>query len=679
MKKNLLKCLLGLSAMLWCLSAAGVEIPTFDKWEVKTPPAGYVGQAVTVAPDTTYPQGRIVAKAVPGEKYIISAVCTVPVEARCDYSLELRLQGVDFNENAVPAFRETVVTAQGASVIVNDGGLPHPAGGLESRRVFRLSKEKLAQSRDGTLELSFYVMGLTRGAFALTGVQLTPCEDDEEGHDPANLSDGGGLIFNEDCTEFFATRPDADMNIEGLKRYMDRYLVARHQIRIVMLNPGAYNNNYGANVGPVMWEGVTFNADGTATDRFGHEVAPATTKMYLHMKGFVDQGINVYKVWIDHLRERGVSPWISLRMNDAHDALTPDEERVDFRKDPDFRIAAYNPGDWHDQAADYEKPEVRDFYTRIMHDYMDTFDADGFEIDWMRFGRNFKHGREIVCAPLLTDMMRDFRKYADELAARRGHPIRLAARVPSRLDHARRLGYDVETWAKEKLIDILIPTNFLWTTDADTPVAEWRRLVGPDILLAPGMERTTDCYVNTGFQGDAAIRRGFAAGWFHRGADMIYLFNHMSMPPDLNSGVMRTVGAAATAEKGDRRHILTFPDFPAQGFSRFSELPVNVSPKTNRAFRLVTGKAPAAGRAAWVVVGFGSPDKGVRPACRLDSRPLEGAARMPPVELGSFIKWAYAWRIPDGALFDDENVVEITNTTDGPLDIRWVEIYIEKE
>ena len=667
--------MLSLLCGLW---TAAVEIPSFDKWEVRTPPAGHVGQAETIAPDGLYPQGRIVVKARAGEKYIISAVCTVPVEAKCDYSLEIRLQGAGFNDKAVPAFREEVTDAQGRVVIVNDGGLPHPAGGLESRRVFRLSQEKLAQSKDGRMLLSFYVMGLAKGTFTLTGVKMEPMEGEEVGHEPAKF-DKGGIIFNEDCTEFFATRPDADMNIDGLKRYMDRYLVARHQIRIIMLNPGAYNNNYGANVGPVMWEGVTFNADGTATDRFGHAVAPATAKMYLHMKGFVDQGINVYKVWIGHLRERGVSPWISLRMNDAHDALTPDEERVDFRKDPDFRIAAYNPGDWHDQAADYEKPEVREFYTQVMHDYMDTFDADGFEIDWMRFGRNFKHGREIHCAPLLTEMMRDFRKYANELAARRGHPIRLAARVPSRLDHAWRLGYDVGTWAKEGLIDILVPTNFLWTTDADTPVAEWRRLVGPDILLAPGIERTADCYVNTGFQGDAAIRRGFAAGWFYRGADMIYLFNHMSMPPDLNSGVMRTVGTQSTAEAGDRRHMLTFPDFPAQGCSRFSELPANIAPNINRAFRLITGRAPAAGRKAWVVVGFASPDNGKRPACRLGSRPLEGAPRMPPVELGSVIKWAHAWQIPDGALFDDENLVELTNTTGAALDVRWLEIYIEEE
>ena len=52
---------------------------------------------------------------------------------------------------------------------------------------------------------------------------------------------------------------------------------------------------------------------------------------------------------------------------------------------------------------------------------------------------------------------------------------------------------------------------------------------------------------------------------------------------------------------------------------------------------------------------------------------------MPPVELSSVIKWAYAWQIPDGALFDDENLVELTNTTGVALDVRWLEIYIEEE
>ncbi|NMA43978.1 MAG: hypothetical protein GX946_11455 [Oligosphaeraceae bacterium] len=669
------------SVYLTAAVSSEVAIPTFDHWEINPPPAGYAGMAEVFPPDRDYPQGRIVAKGAEAEKTFISVFCTVPVETGQEYRLTLDLESGGANEQAVPAFRCTVKNAAGTEVIVNDGGLPKAAiAGYASSRTFVCAENKLASSADGQLRLTFYVMGLKSGSVTLTGAKLVAVGASQKNdHQPAEFPDGrGGLIFNEDCTEFFYSRPAEDMNIEGLKRYMDRYLPHGHQIRIIMLNPGSHNNNFGATSSPVMWEGVTFNADGTATDRFGKKLEPGVTRMYRNMKSFCDNGINVYHVWIDHLRQRGVSPWVSLRMNDAHDAMTPDEERTDHRKDPEFRIAAYNPGDWHDQSSDYEKPEVRQLFLSIMDDYMETFDADGFEMDWMRFGRFFKHGREIVCAPLLTDMMRHFRAKADEMAARRGRPVKIAVRVPPRPDAARRLGYDVQAWADERLFDILIPTNFLWSTDADCPVADWRRIVGSDVLIAPGIERAVNPYVNTGFCGDAAIRRGFAAGWFHRGADMVYLFNHMSMDPDMNDGIMCTVGAPATAEKGARRHPLTFPDFPYIGTSRSSELPAAINPQVTRAFRIPVGKAPAPGRHAWVVAGFNNADAPV-PQCRLNSVLLPQAKRLPPSMLGDFIKKALAWNIPDGILLDDENVVEITNDADKQITANWIEIQISAE
>jgi hypothetical protein len=668
---------------LVCLPAAAsseVAIPTFDQWKVNPPPAGYAGQAEVFPPDQDYPQGRIVAKGVEAEKCVVSAICTVPVETGQEYRLTLEMESGPANEQAVPAFRGTVKDKAGAEVIVNDGGLPKSAIGCASSRTFVYAGNKIASSADGQLTLVFYVMGLKSGSFTLTGAKLVAVGASQENdHQPAEFPDGrGGLIFNEDCTEFFATRPDEDMNIEGLKRYMDRYLPHGHQIRIVMLNPGSHSNNFGAASSPVMWEGVTFNEDGTATDRFGRTLDPGLAKMYRHMRVFCEKGVNVYHVWIDHLRQRGVSPWISLRMNDAHDALTPDAERTDHRKDPEFRIAPYNPGDWHDQGSDYEKPEVRQLFQSIMDDYMETFDADGFEADWMRFGRLFKHGREIICAPLLTDMMRHFRVKADAMAARRGHPVKIAVRVPPRPDAARRLGYDVQTWAAERLIDILIPTNFLWCTDADSPVADWRRIVGSDVLIAPGIERAVNPYGNTEYTGDAPIRRGFAAGWFYRGADMIYLFNHMSMAPDMNDEIMCTAGAPATAEKGSRRHPLMFPDFPYVGTTRISELPATINPRSNRAFRIPAGKAPAPGRQAWVVVGFDTANAPV-PQCRLNSVLLTHVKRMPPLMLGDFIKQPRAWNIPDGTLLDDENVIDITNDTGKPITANWLEIHISAE
>ena len=651
--------------------AAAVEIPDFNTWKIVKIDQR-VGEGRSEAPSEDFPQGRIIFTGLPGN-YAIWASTDVEAAPGQEYHLEVELRSDGVNPDAVAAFRATSTDASGKTVIVTDGGLPKAAAGMTGKRVFVLPGDKIFAG--SPLVLSFYAMKLQQGSFTLTAVRLVPVKH-ETGHTPAEIPEGrGGIIFNEDCTEFFATRPDDEMTVEGAKAYIDRYLPNRHQIRLMMLNPAAYDNNFGGKSCPVMWEGVTFNADGSATDRFGRKIDPYRARMLARMKSMADRGINIYHLWIDHLRERGVSPWISLRMNDAHDALTPDAERIGLKRDPGNRIAPYNPDDWHDQALDYEKPEVRDFYRGIMFELMDTFDADGYELDWMRFGRNFKHGRETIGAPLLTGMMREFRARADKLEKVRGHKIRFAARVPSRPDIARRLGYDVESWAREGLIDILIPTAFLWVTDGDTPIAEWRRITGDRVLIAPAIERALNPYVVTGYQGDAAARRGFASGWFERGADMIYLFNHMSLPELFNDEVMRTAGTPATANAGSRRHPLTFADFPAIGISRRSELPAEIPNRNSRAFRIPSGPAPEAGRRAWVIAGAATAES-IAAVVRLNSRELE-PAELPALEFGEFIKRAAAWKIPDGVLLDDENVIEITRSSDVPLTVNWLEIYIE--
>ena len=66
--------------------------------------------------------------------------------------------------------------------------------------------------------------------------------------------------------------------------------------------------------------------------------------------------------------------------------------------------------------------------------------------------------------------MRDVRKLVADAAAKRGHPIRLGVRVPSRPEVAAGLGLDAVAWAKEGLIDLLVVTPRWATLEFDMPI-----------------------------------------------------------------------------------------------------------------------------------------------------------------------------------------------------------------
>ncbi len=73
---------------------------------------------------------------------------------------------------------------------------------------------------------------------------------------------------------------------------------------------------------------------------------------------------------------------------------------------------------------------------------LDRYDIDGLELDFMREPYLFSAGKEAEGAPILTAWLREIRKLVDDAAAKRGHPIRLGVRVPSRPEVASAMGLD---------------------------------------------------------------------------------------------------------------------------------------------------------------------------------------------------------------------------------------------
>ncbi len=64
----------------------------------------------------------------------------------------------------------------------------------------------------------------------------------------------------------------------------------------------------------------------------------------------------------------------------------------------------------------------------------------------------------------------------------------MSVRVPSTPQAALGLGFDAPAWVKERLVDTVVVTPRWATLEFDLPLAQWRELLGNDVVLAGGME-----------------------------------------------------------------------------------------------------------------------------------------------------------------------------------------------
>src|SRR5512147_1129180 len=153
---------------------------------------------------------------------------------------------------------------------------------------------------------------------------------------------------------------------------------------------------------------------------------------------------------------------------------------------------------------------------------LERYDPDGIAMDWMRFGYPFRPGKEAEGAIQLTHVMRDVRGLTRQWSEKRGHAIKLGARVPTLPDAARGLGMDGVTWVREGLVDMLVPTPFWATTDFDIPIELWRERIGgagSKVVLAAGAEILVRAYpAAKPIEEDITSTRGFAASSWNRGA-----------------------------------------------------------------------------------------------------------------------------------------------------------------
>ena len=421
------------------------------------------------------------------------------------------------------------------------------------------------------------------------------------------------LCLNEDNSHWFFTRAgQKEYTAEGVASFVDQY--AGTQVGELLLSANSQRTSFASKAWDPIWLG--YDPQGPDSQPLFASTAEAAragarkwvdTAWRLHAAG-----IDPYALWIARARRRRIPPWISMRMNDLHNV---DDERsymhsTFWREHPEFRRLPWRSADWRDRAFDYSHAAVRDYHFRLIEEYCERYDFDGLELDWMRFGFHFAPGKEEEGAGLLTAFMRRTRRLLDSWQRRRGHPIALGARVPSRPHTALALGMDGARWAREGLVQMLTPSPFWASIETDIPVELWRRLAGDRVTLGVGLElliRPYHAYRPLETNSLETVR-GAAASLLARGADRIYLFNYMdsqTVMADMEHypALLRECGSPATLAGKPRRHVVTYSDTQAPGEASNAQLPKSLAAGQWTSFRVQVGPALAQASARFNVEG----------------------------------------------------------------------------
>jgi hypothetical protein len=191
---------------------------------------------------------------------------------------------------------------------------------------------------------------------------------------------------------------------------------------------------------------------------------------------YLSSGGDIVQVFIGRCRQRGQSPFISFRLNDAHhlEAVgTRTAQAVNISKfyfeHPEYRLGK-NLNKPDEAVQNWAIPEVRSHKFSFIRELCEGYDLDGLELDFLRFWALFNQQETTVKQrrSIVTDFVADVRKLLDGTAR---NPKRrwLCARVPSAVAGFGPLGIDLPAMMDAGLDMVNVSTSYFTNQQTDLP------------------------------------------------------------------------------------------------------------------------------------------------------------------------------------------------------------------
>ena len=271
----------------------------------------------------------------------------------------------------------------------------------------------------------------------------------------------------------------------------------------------------------------------------GDEIRPSDL-LQMNLRAMVDDGHDVFGLYLERARSIGMGVYAAFRMNDAHSNMEhrlADGRRAALKSSrPDLLIDSPPPSTpaygYSEQFSftwqwDYGQEEVRARFLGLFDEVLTRYGVDGLELDFCRAAPFFKPHQGFRQIETMTRFMRQTRAIADEQAERLGQEVKVACRVPSSCDAMLEQGVDVERWISEGLVDIAtISSTGGWRSQNDVPRAV-AAAGSSGTLIYVGSGGTYRASPLGGYElGQPAVRRAIALNAYAAGAAGVHLFNH---------------------------------------------------------------------------------------------------------------------------------------------------------
>lgn len=410
-------------------------------------------------------------------------------------------------------------------MLIHGGGVPSPRelSGSEAESCGVGSPRLQGGSRGGMLGLALVLMLGFSGTASVRAQAPRPL--------PAF-----GLVFNDDADLSFVV-PDRAQS-EALLR-ANIAALADTPVRTLVYSVGMG--------GDLMYY------DTKIASRVGWRKAPDETPGSLMEKRMENarvclaQGADAVRTAGEAAKALGLRFIPSLRMNDAHFMVKPDEHSMTsefwFQHRDRYTIKD-SPLPWqpaYGNLLDYTHEAVRQLRIDTVFEVLERNRdlVDGFELDFNRFQVFFPRGKAAAGAPLMTELVRRVRTRLDQLARETNRPQHLFVRLPPSLADCTTAGLEVERWMAERLVDLVSPAQIM-TLAWDMPIADLVALgrkhgvaVQPSLYprhswrLPFPAGTGADRYAGMKLSRDATLEeiRGAAAAYRALGVEGFYLFN----------------------------------------------------------------------------------------------------------------------------------------------------------
>ena len=429
----------------------------------------------------------------------------------------------------------------------------------------------------------------------------------------------------------------------------------------------------------------------------GRPVDYSGTYAKLSYEMYVEKGLDPFAIWLAECRKIGVRGWASLRMNDCHDnnldtsVLHPDF----YHEHPEYRRVTHRPVDgYFDRCFDYAEPAVRERELKLIDELLERYDMDGVELDWQREAFCFRPGGEYEGIEILNEFTREVAKRVKKAAEKRGHEILLSARVLADPEDSLEMGLDAATWAREGLVQVIIPTPRWRTCDTDIPVGLWKRLLaGTGATLAPGIEILMQPGKCRRFYATTDQATALAEQHFALGGDRTYLFNYFDDPkpedtywngnvahPDMGTKrenyeyLLRTIGDPDRTRTAPRSHVIAERDLRPAWRETETVLPfVCEKADSYKQVRVCVGRIP---EGASVTLKLGLAEGKAEDVVVYANRKPAALLGETEVRPDYFDHAAYAFRVENDGKLPPYLLLEIT-THGQPFTVDYVEVRVD--